>query len=85
MPTDKSRNNRPTPKNIDANKLINISLRISPVLLNTFGRDTTKTKNQDVKKVPIINNTVAKCGNTDGLIGNTCRDSDSISYSKLNE
>lgn len=81
MPTDKSRNNRPTPKNIDANKLISISLKMAPVLLDTFGRVTTNTKNQDVKKVPIINNTVAKCGNTDGLIGNTCRDSDSIFYS----
>lgn len=78
MPTDNSRNNKPKPKNIAANKLINNSLKTIPLLLTPFGRETTNTKNHDVKNVPIISNTVAKCGNTDGFIGDTYRESDSI-------
>lgn len=78
MPTDSSKNNTPNPRNNAANKLIKSSLNIRPLLLKVFGRDTTNTKNHDVKNVPIINRTVAKCGNTDGLIGDTYRLSDSI-------
>lgn len=61
-----------------ANRLMNNSLKIRVLLLNPFGRETTKTKNHDVKNVPIISNTVAKCGNIDGLIGDTYRVNDSI-------
>lgn len=78
MPTDNSRNNKPKPRNTAANKLISNSLKITALLLNPFGRDTTKTKNHDVKNVPMINKTVAKCGNTDGFIGDTYRVNDSI-------
>lgn len=78
MPTDRSRNRTPTPRNIAANRLISNSLKITPLLLKFFGRDTTNTKNHDVKNVPMINNTPAKCGNTDGLIGDTYLVSDSI-------
>lgn len=78
MPTDNSKNNRPNPKNTAANKLINNSLKMAPLLAEPFGRETTKTKNHAVKIVPIINNTVAKCGNTDGFIGDTKRAIESI-------
>lgn len=68
----------PKPRNTAANRLIKSSLKIAPGLLDAFGRDTTYTKNQDVKNVPMVNSTMAKCGNTDGLIGETCLLSDSI-------
>lgn len=78
MPTDRNRNSIPKPRNIAANKLMSNSLKNRLLLLNPFGRETTKTKNHDVKNVPIINSTVAKCGNTDGLMGDTYRVNDSI-------
>lgn len=78
MPTDSSRNKTPKPRNTAANKLIKSSLKIRLLLLRPFGRDTTNTKNHDVKNVPMTNRTVAKCGNTDGLIGDTYLESDSI-------
>lgn len=54
------------------------SLNTSALLLTPFGRETTKTKNHDVKNVPMISSNVAKCGNTDGLMGDTYRVNDSI-------
>lgn len=84
MPTDRNRNNKPKPRNVAANKLINSSLKTSVLLLTPFGRETTKTKNHDVKNVPIINKIVAKCGNIDGLMGDTYRVSDSILRLKSN-
>lgn len=73
IPTDSIRNSTPKPRNSAANKLINSSLKTTPVLGQHFGRDTSKTKNQDVKNVPMISKTAAKCGNTDGLMGDTYR------------
>lgn len=78
MPTDRNKNSNPKPKKIAANKLMSSSLKTSALLLTPFGRETTKTKNHDVKNVPIINSNVAKCGNTDGLMGDTYRVNDSI-------
>lgn len=78
MPTESSRNNTPKPRNTAANRLIRSSLKIRLLLLNPFGRDTTNTKNHDVKNVPMMSRTVAKWGNTDGLIGDTYLVSDSI-------
>lgn len=80
MPTDRNRNSSPKPKKIAANKLMSSSLKTSALLLTPFGRETTKTKNHDVKNVPIINSSVAKCGNTDGLMGDTYRVNDSIVF-----
>lgn len=80
MPTDRNRNSKPKPRNIAANKLMSNSLKMRPVLLNPFGRETTKTKNHAVKKVPITNRTNAKCGNTDGLMGDTYRVNDSMFF-----
>lgn len=78
IPTDRNKNSTPKPKNIAANKLMSNSLKTSALLLAPFGRDTTKTKNHDVKNVPMINRTVAKCGNADGFIGDTYRVYESI-------
>lgn len=78
MPTDRNKNSSPKPKKIAANKLISSSLNTSALLLMAFGRETTKTKNQDVKNVPMISRSPAKCGNTDGLMGDTYRVNDSI-------
>lgn len=78
MPTDRNRKSKPKPKKMAANKLMSNSLKMRVLLLNPFGRETTKTKNHDVKNVPIIRSTVAKCGNTDGLIGDTYRVNESI-------
>lgn len=83
MPTDRNRNSSPKPKKMAANRLMSSSLKTRLVLLNPFGRETTKTKNHDVKNVPIISKTVAKCGNTDGLIGDTYRVNDSIFLCKI--
>lgn len=69
MPTDSSRNSKPHPRNTDANKLNSNSLKMSALWANPFGRDTTNTKNQDVKNVPMTSRTVASNGNADGLIG----------------
>ena len=77
MPTDNSKNKTPKPRNSAANKLISNSLNITPSLALNFGLDTSKTKNQAVKKVPMKSKTVARCGNTAGLI-NTYRAIDSI-------
>lgn len=85
MPTDKNKNSKPKPKNMAANKLISNSLKIKLPLLNPFGRETTNTKNHDVKNVPIINKSVAKCGNIDGLIGDTYRVNDSMFVCKTKE
>lgn len=68
MPTDNNRNSTPKPRNTEANREINSSLKMTPSLL-FFGLDTSNTKNQAVKKVPIAKSTVAKCGNTVGFIG----------------
>jgi hypothetical protein len=78
MPTDKSRNNTPNPKNNAAKRLMRSSLKITPSLKFDFGRDTSKTKNQAVKNVPIAKRTHAKCGKTAGLIGETYLVIDSI-------
>lgn len=78
MPTDNSRNSSPKPRNVAANKLKNISLMMDPPWLDPFGRDTTKTKNHDVKSVPMTNKTVANSGNAVGLIGDVYRTNDSI-------
>lgn len=73
-----------------ANRLISNSLNIVPSLVlivpsfpTIFGRDTSKTKNQAVKNVPIASNTVAKCGNTAGLMGEIYLVIDSMVLEKL--
>uniref|UniRef100_A0A034WCN1 Uncharacterized protein n=1 Tax=Bactrocera dorsalis TaxID=27457 RepID=A0A034WCN1_BACDO len=72
IPTESIRKTTPKPRNIEAQRLIESSLnRVRS--LEFFGRDTTKTKNQAVKKVPIVSNTVARCGNTAGFTGETYR------------
>lgn len=69
MPTDSSRNSNPKPRNTDANKLNTNSLKTDAPWANPFGRDTTNTKNQDVKNVPMTSNIEANNGNAVGLIG----------------
>lgn len=59
----------PNPRNIEAHRLIRSSL-ISVDSFEFF-RDTTKIKNQAVKKVPIIRRTVARWGKTAGFTGDT--------------
>lgn len=90
MPTLSSRNNIPNPRNIDANKLMRSSLKITlslgPVLPEAPlpGRLTSNTKNQAVKNVPMVNRTVDRSGNADGLIGETYRTIESISMINAN-
>lgn len=71
MPTDNMRNSNPKPRNRAANRLMSSSLKMTPDFVWHFGRDTSKTKNHDVKKVPMMSRTVARCGNTVGLMGET--------------
>lgn len=72
IPTESIRKTTPKPRNIEAQRLIESSLnRVRS--FEFFGRETTNTKNQAVKKVPIVSNTVAKCGNTAGFTGETYR------------
>lgn len=66
------RNTMPNPRNIDAHKLIESSLN-KVRSFELLGRETTNTKNQAVKKVPIVSNTVARCGNTEGFTGEMYR------------
>lgn len=70
MPTESMRKTTPKPRNIEAHRLMESSLN-RVLSLEFLGRDTTNTKNQAVKKVPIVNNTVARCGNTAGFTGET--------------
>lgn len=58
------------------------SLKITPPSLPVFVRDISNTKNHAVKKTPIAVSMVAKCGNTAGLIGDTCLTIDSMILSK---
>lgn len=70
MPLANSKKKIPEPNNTAANKLINNSLKMALLLAGPFfGRVTTAMKNHATKMVPIVNNTVAKYGNTDGRIG----------------
>lgn len=78
MPTDSKRNRTPNPRNSAANKLISNSLKTTLSFEFNFGRETSNTKNHAVKNVPIPSRTVAKCGNTAGLMGDTNLDIDSI-------
>lgn len=79
IPTDNSKNNIPNPRKVAANKLINNSLKITPPasLVANF-LETSKTKNQAVKNVPIINKMPARCGKIAGLTGDIYLVIDSI-------
>lgn len=78
IPTDRSRKTTPNPRKIEANKLMSNSLKMVDSFCEFLGRDTSKTKNQAVKNVPMANRTVARCGNTAGLMGETYRIMESI-------
>lgn len=68
MPTHSNRNNVPKPEKIAATKDTSSSLKMYLVF---FVLVTSYTKNQAVKKTPIPNRTIAKCGKTAGLTGDT--------------
>lgn len=81
MPTDSRRKSTPKPRNIEANRLISNSLKmtlsfLSPLFL--LGRLTSNTKNHAVKKVPMVTRTVASIGNAAGEIGDIYRTIESI-------
>jgi len=59
----------PNPRKTEAHRLISSSL-IRVLSLALF-RDTTKMKNQAVKKVPMTRSTVARWGKTAGFTGET--------------
>lgn len=82
IPTESIRKTTPKPRNIEAQKLIESSLN-RVCSFEFFGRDTTNTKNQAVKKVPIVSSTVARCGNTAGFTGETYRCILSMLFLKL--
>lgn len=58
---------------------LSFCLPLSPLLCVFLpGLLTSNTKNQAVKKVPMVSKTVASRGNADGLIGDVYRIIDSI-------
>ena len=63
MPTLRSRNKMPNPRKIEAKRLSSSSLKTTLsfglfLSVDLFGRLTSNTKNQAVKKVPTVRRTV---------------------------
>lgn len=79
MPTLNNKKRTPNPRKNAPNKLISNSLNMTLLsFAAAFARDISNTKNHAVKKIPIANPIVARCGNTAGLIGDVCRTIDSM-------